>query len=93
LKANEVQFPNVRYLVHQTLGIIGNQIEPKQIFCSVGILIGLYRCQLGALNLSKLVLIFQNLPSDPHFSLEENANECLDNFGDCEAIGVGGIFF
>jgi hypothetical protein len=93
LKANEVQFPNVRYLVRQTLGIIGNQIEAKQIFCSVGILIGLYRCQRGALNLSKLVLISQNLPSDPHFSLEENANESLDNFGDCEAIGVGGKKF
>jgi hypothetical protein len=30
------------------------------------------------------------LPSDPHFSLEENANEYLDDFGDWEAIGVGG---
>jgi len=63
------------------------------MFCSVGILIGLYRCQLGALNLDKLVLISQNLHSDPHFSLEENANESNDDFGDCEAIGVGGIFF
>lgn len=93
LKANEVQFPNVRYLVHQILGIIGNQIKAKQMFCSVGILIGLYRCQLGALNINKLVLISQNLPSDPHFSLEENANESLDDFGDYEAVGVGGIIF
>jgi hypothetical protein len=93
MKANEVQFPNIRYLVHQILGIIGDQIKAKQIFYSVGILIGLYRCQLGALNLNKLVLISQNLPSDPHFSLEENANESHDNFGDCEAVGVGGIFF
>ncbi len=61
------------------------------MFYSVGILIGLYRCQLGALNINKLVLISQNLPSDPHFSLEENANESLDDFGDCEAVGVGGI--
>jgi len=50
LKASEVQVPNVRYLVHQILGIIGNQIETKQNFCSVGSLIGLYKCQLGALN-------------------------------------------
>jgi hypothetical protein len=93
LKANEVQFPNVRYLVHQILGIIGNQIEAKQNLCSVGILIGLYRCQLGGLNLNKLVLISQNLPSDPHFSLEENANELLDDFWDCEAVGIGWKFF
>jgi hypothetical protein len=53
-------------------------------------LIGLYRGQLGALNLNKLVLISQNLPSDPHFNLEENANESLYDFGDCEAIGLSG---
>jgi len=67
LKASEVQVPNVRYLVHQILGIIGNQIEAKQNLCSVGILIGLYRGQFGALNLNKLMLISKNLPKRSPF--------------------------
>ncbi len=59
-KVHEVQFPVVRYLAHQNFGIVGSQIELKNIFFIARILIRLQKCQLGTQNLNKLVLISKN---------------------------------
>jgi hypothetical protein len=39
-------FPSVGFLAHQSLGIVGLQIETKRIFSLVGILINLRRYRL-----------------------------------------------
>jgi hypothetical protein len=60
---------------------VGSQIEAKQFFSIVGILIG-----LETWNLNQHVLISKNWPNDPHFGCEAFVGaKSLDDFGDVEA--------
>jgi hypothetical protein len=45
-RIHETQFPNVRILTKQILGILGSQIEIKCVFNLVGVLTTLKRCTL-----------------------------------------------
>jgi len=67
-KAHETQFPIVGYL--EILGIVGIQIDTKQIFFVTIILTSLYKHQLGIWNLNQLVIISKNWPNDPCFGCE-----------------------
>jgi hypothetical protein len=57
-KADETQFPIVGYL--EILGIVGIQIETKQIFSVTRILTSLYKHRLGIWNFNQLVIISKN---------------------------------
>jgi hypothetical protein len=46
-----VQFPHVSFLVHQVLGIVGSQMEIKQIFNVVGVITNLRRSRHDIENL------------------------------------------
>ncbi len=59
-----VQFPHVSFLVHQVLGIVGSQMEIKQIFNVVGVITNLRWSRHDIENLDWLILIIDNWLSD-----------------------------
>lgn len=64
---HEQQFPNIKHLVQQVMGIVGSQFKIEFFLYMVSIITSLKCCWLGIENLDKLVLIKKNWLDDLRF--------------------------
>jgi hypothetical protein len=62
---HESQFPIVDLLARQILWISRSQIETKQVFNLIGVLIPWRHCKLHVENLNNITTMVKNWPNDP----------------------------
>ncbi len=63
-KKHETMLSSIGFLIKQILGIIGSQIEMKNVFSLIKILINLKRCRLQLDNLEKWIFMNKNWLND-----------------------------